>query len=128
MAPAMRQWPAGDQMYMPRQRWGRTQVVTVAVNIPTQLLPVRWVAMVVVRRSMLMLLKPGCGLAMHLPLVLPQPLALPLGMPLLLARGVAMLRLMLVMMLVRLALIMRLARSIRPRGGADRAGKQGHAE
>lgn len=110
MAPAMWQWAAHHQMHVPRQWWGRAQVVAIAVDIPTQLISVRWVAMLLVRRAVVMLmLVPRRWLAMHFTLVLPQPLALPLRAPLLLAWWIAMLRLLMVRVFIVFVLPMRLA-------------------
>ena len=120
MAPAMWQRTPYHQMHMTGQRRGRPQVVAITVNIPAQLASVRRMAMLFMRRAvMVLMLVPRRWLAMHFALVLPQPLTLPLRAPLLLTRGVAMLRLLMVAgVLIVLVLSMRLAGRIGRRGCA----------
>lgn len=119
MAPAMWQWATHHQMHVPRQWRGRAQVVAIAVDIPAQLIAVRWVTMLLVRRAVMVLMLPRRWLTMHFTLVLPQPLALSLWASLLVPRRVAVLRLFMVMrVFVILAVLMCLAGSMRRRSCA----------
>lgn len=91
-------------------------MVAIAVDIPAQLIPVRRITMLLVRRAVVVLVLVPGRLAVHFPLVLPQPLTLPLRTPLLLAGRVTVLRLLIMVFMMMLALFVRLARRMRRRG------------